>query len=530
LDRLANAVILSWGWRRRGIAFFSGAISALAMPPFFIFPVLWITLPILVWLIDGAVAESKSGRIRRIGPAFTIGWWFGFGYFLAGLWWVGNAFLVEADEFAWLLPAAVVLLPAGLAILWGIGAALAQIFWSEDWRRIFALAIGLGIAEWLRGHVLSGFPWNSIGYALTAGEILMQSAALFGLYALNVIAVAIFAAPAALAPVGGERQRQNLVLPSLALVAVAAFGLYGLLRLSQATTAFVPDLKIRIMQPALDQLQKWDPDNKDEVLSTYFKLSAPEGAPLTKGTLLVWPESAFPFPLTQDSGALAAIAELLPEGTALVTGAYREEYPPNGEQEVYNTIYVIGDDGTIVDAYDKVHLVPFGEYVPLSGLLGRLDIRQLVPAEFSAGPLRRVLSAPFTPPFLPLICYEIIFSGAVVAADQKPAFLLNITNDGWFGRSTGPYQHFHQARVRSVEEGIPLVRAGNTGISAIIDSYGRKIAGTRLGEATMIESSLPTRIDPPFYAQWRGLLFLLSLAVCLLAGRQRFFTARPRYD
>ena len=155
-------------------------------------------------------------------------------------------------------------------------------FWSEDWRRVFALAIGLGVAEWLRGHLFSGFPWNSIGYALTAGEVLMQSAALFGLYALNVIAVAIFAAPAALAPaIGGKRR--NFVLPSIAIVAVAALGLYGVLRLSQATTAFVPDVTVRIMQPALEQLQKWDPDNKDEVLSTYFRLSAPEGAPLSEG-------------------------------------------------------------------------------------------------------------------------------------------------------------------------------------------------------------------------------------------------------
>ena len=214
------------------------------------------------------------------------------------------------------------------------------------------------------------------------------------------------------------------------------------------------------MQPALEQLQKWDPENKDEVLSTYFRLSAPEGAPLTKGTILVWPESAFPFPLTQDPGALAAIAELLPAGTALVTGAYREEYPPNGERQVYNTIYAIGDDGTILDAYDKVHLVPFGEYVP-----AERPPRPLRASPAGAGARSRPARSgarsqlPFAPPFLPLICYEIIFSGEVVGEGPRPAFMLNLTNDGWFGRSTGPYQHFHQARVRAVEEGLPLVRA-----------------------------------------------------------------------
>lgn len=515
MDRLANAVILSWGWRRRGIAFGAGALSALAMPPFFAFPILWITLPTLVWLIDGAVTEARSGRVKRLGPAFMIGWWFGFGYFLAGLWWIGNAFLVEAAEFAWLLPLAVILLPAGLALFWGFGVALAQFLWSEDWRRIFALAAGLGTAEWLRGHLFSGFPWNAIGYALTSGEILMQSAALFGIYALNVIAVAIFAAPAALAPATGERRR-NAALPALAILAVAALGLYGVLRLSQATAAFVPDVTIRIVQPALEQLQKWNPENKDAVLSTYYRLSAPAGAPLAKGTILVWPESAFPFPLTQDAGALAAIAELLPAGTALVTGAYREEYPPNGERQVYNTIYAIGEDGTILDAYDKVHLVPFGEYLPAGDLLGRYGIQQLVPSAFSPGPFRRPLALPFAPPFLPLICYEVIFSGEVVGEGPRPAFLLNLTNDGWFGRTTGPYQHFHQARVRSVEEGLPLVRAANTGISSVIDPYGRNITLARLGEATMIEARLPASIPLPFYAQWRALVFLLSLAVCML--------------
>ena len=515
MDRLAYAVILSWGWRRRGMAFGAGALSALAMPPFFVFPVLWITLPVFVWLIDGAVAKAPSGRISRLGPAFSAGWWFGFGYFLAGLWWVGAAFLVESDDFGWLLPLAVVGLPALLALFWALGAAFAQLLWSEDWRRVFALAAGLGAAEWLRGHVLSGFPWNAIGYALTAGEILMQSAALFGLYALNVIAVVIFAAPAALAPSTGGERRQ-IMLPSLAVIALAALGFSGVLRLAEADATSVPGVTIRVVQPALTQLQKWEPENKEAVLSTYFRLSNPEGAPLENGTVLVWPESAFPFPLTQDPGTLAAIAELLPEGTALVTGAYREELPRDGRAQYYNSIYVIADDGTIVEAYDKVHLVPLGEYVPGEAMLRRFGLRQLADRGFVPGPHRRPLALPAGPSFVPLICYEIIFPGAVLGEGPRADFLLNVTNDGWFGRTTGPHQHFHQARVRGVEEGLPLVRAANTGVSAIIDSYGRTVARSRLGETAMIEAPLPAAIAPPFYAQWRVLMAVLSLAVCML--------------
>jgi apolipoprotein N-acyltransferase len=522
MDRLANSVILSWGWRRRILAMGAGALSALAMPPFFAFPILWLTLPVLVWLIDGAVAQARSGRVRRIGPAFAAGWWFGFGYFLAGLWWVGAAFLVEADEFGWLMPIAVIALPAGLALFWGFGAAIAQLLWSEDWRRIFALAAGLGSAEWLRGHLLTGFPWNTIGYALTAGEILMQSAALVGIYGLSIAAVAIFAAPAALAPAIGERHR-NVALPALSIAALCALGLYGVLRLADGGPAFVPNKTIRIVQPALGQLQKWDAASKDEVLSTYFRLSAPDGAPLREGTLLVWPESAFPFPLTAEPGVLAAIAELLPEGTMVATGAYREELPPAGDRRIFNAIYAVGADGTIQSAYDKVHLVPFGEYLPAADPLERLGLRQIAFQSFSPGPARRLLELPFGPSFVPLICYEAIFSGAIWDGDQRPGFMLNVTNDGWFGRTTGPYQHYHQARVRSVEEGLPLVRAANTGISAIVDAYGRVQVSAGLGEATMIEGPLPAAIDPPPFARWRDSAFLLLLAACFALSVSKYF-------
>jgi apolipoprotein N-acyltransferase len=520
MDRFAHAVILSWGWRRRMIAFVAGAASALAQPPFFAFPLLWITFPVLVFLLDGAVTQARSGRIRRLAPAFAAGWWFGFGYFLAGLWWIGAAFLVEAEEFGWLMPFAVVALPAGLALFWGLGAAFAQLFWRDDWRRIFALAAGLGGAEWLRGHVLTGFPWNAIGYALTAGEILMQSAALVGVYGLGVIAVVIFAAPAALTT-AGPTQRRNVMVPAAALAVFAALGLHGMVRLSVADPSFLPNLDVRIVQPALSQLQKWDPENRDEVLATYYRLSAPEGSPLAADTLLVWPESAFPFALTTEPGVLAAIAELLPPGAVLATGAYRVDDLPSGERRTFNSIYLIGDDGAILDAYDKHHLVPFGEYLPAAGLLARSGLRQLAWSGFSPGPRRRAIALPHGQTLAPLICYEAAFPGGVLPGGERPDFLLNVTNDGWFGRTIGPYQHFHQARVRSVEEGLPLIRAANTGISGIVDPYGRLVARAGLGARTTIEARLPASIAPPPYAKWRDLAFALGWALCLLVTASR---------
>ena len=402
MDRLANAVILSWGWRRRGIAFFAGgALSALAMPPFFAFPILWVTLPVLVWLIDGAVAEAQNGRVRRLGPAFAIGWWFGFGYFLAGLWWVGAAFLVEADEFGWLMPLACSLLPAGLALFWGFGVGARAASLERG------LAAHLRARRRARRRRMAARPpplrLSLERHRLRADRRRNPDAVGGALRRL----CARTSSPSRSSPRRRRWRRPSAsggatsCCPRSRSSRVAALGLYGVLRLSQAATAFVPDVTIRIVQPALDQLQKWDPDNKDEVLSTYFRLSAPEGAPLAKGTLLVWPESAFPFPLTQDPGVLAAIAELLPEGTALVTGAYREEYPPSGERQVFNSIYVIGDDGTILDAYDKVHLVPFGEYLPAR----RAPRRARASASSCRAASRRARSgARFTLPFAPPSC------------------------------------------------------------------------------------------------------------------------------
>jgi apolipoprotein N-acyltransferase len=310
------------------------------------------------------------------------------------------------------------------------------------------------------------------------------------------------------------------------LAGLAALGLHGVLRLSMGQPEPL-DTTIRIVQPALDQLQKWEPENKDLVLQSYLELSAPSGSPLRPGTVLVWPESAFPFPLRDDPTALAAIAGLLPEGTALVTGAYRLERSEAGERQYFNSMYVIGADGTIQSAYDKVHLVPFGEYLPLRGALEALGLRQLVRSGFSPGLRRRALETGFAPPFAPLICYEIIFSNDVLPEGARPGFLLNVTNDGWFGRTVGPHQHFHQARIRSVEEGLPLVRAANTGVSAVIDPYGRVLERTRLGDATTIESRLPASIGPPLHARFRDAAFLALLAACLLlSAGKRIYAGR----
>ena len=518
MDRIANAVVVSWGWRRLALALAAGALSALAFAPFDLFPLLWLTVPVLVWLVDGATPREGAGPVRALFPALAVGWCFGFGFFVAGLWWIGAAFLVDADQFAWLMPLAVVALPAGLAVFWGVGVALARAAWVDGWARVLVLAVAMSAVEWLRGHVLTGFPWNTFGYALTPTPLMMQAAAVVGVWGLTLAAFIVFAAPAALA--GVERSRGRAAFVAFALVLLLAQAGFGALRLAGASDAVVADARLRIVQPALDQSEKWQTDNEDAIVRRYLDLSdgatSPERRGVGSASILIWPESAFPFLLTERPAVLAAIAALLPAGTTLVTGAARAE--PSGARDipprVFNSIYVIDDEGEIRDAYDKVHLVPFGEYLPVRSFLESLGIRQLIalPGGFAPGSRRRTMTVPPVPPFGPLICYEIVFPGEVIDPADRPRWLLNLTNDTWYGDTPGPYQHFAQARVRAVEVGLPLVRAANSGISAIVDPYGRIAASLPLGATGVVDGILPAPLDPTIQARFGDLVFLLLIA------------------
>ena len=532
---VADAVIVMWGWRRAALAFVAGGASALAFPPFDVIPVLLVTIPVFIWLIDGAVAPQGVFLLRRLAPAAAVGWWFGFGFFLAGLWWVGAAFLVDADEFGWLMPVGVIALPAGLALFWAFGAILARLFWSDGWPRILVFAIAMTTAEWLRGHLFTGFPWNAVGYALMPAPVLMQIAALIGLWGVTFIAFLVFAAPALV--IGGSKHdrlgRYSLLALIVALLA-ADLG-YGTIRLHRANGATVPDVRLRLVQPAIDQSEKWQQGRAGEIFSRLLQLSdfsaSQDQAGVAGVTHLIWPESAIPFLLTEQPEALRAIADLLPAGTVLITGAARADPvdPATARRAFFNSIFVISDDGVIRDAYDKVHLVPFGEYLPFQETLESWGIRQLtrLPGGFSAGASRRSLPLPGAPSFAPLICYEAIFPGAVVGPGSRPGFLLNVTNDAWYGDTPGPPQHLRHAVVRAVEEGLPLVRAANNGISAIVDPYGRIEARLDLNRAGVVDGELPLALAPTFYARHGDRLTLgLLLIGAIVAGIGRFTLSR----
>jgi apolipoprotein N-acyltransferase len=517
--------MLAWGWRRRLIALVAGAISAFAMAPYDLWPLLALTFPVLVWLIDGAGAG-----IAGLRASFGAGWWFGFGYFLAGLYWIGMALLVEADQFGWLLPLAVVAIPAGLALFTGGGALLARLIWTPGPPRILALAAGLTVAEWLRGHVLTGFPWNSFGQALASMPAIAQTASIIGLWGLTLITLVTLASPATLAD-PPETTKRPWLMPAISAVVLLALAGFGLHRLATTDAATIAGVHLRIMQPNLPQDEKFKPSAKQKVLDLYKSVSDRATGPDARGvrdvTHLIWPESAFPFFLERDADALAQIADMLPPGVVLITGAARIEDARGAQSrpKVFNSIRVLGDDGAILSTYDKVHLVPFGEFLPLQHFLESLGLQQLtrVRGGFTPGAARQTLSIPRLPPAAPLICYEVIFPGQVRSEGTRPAWLLNVTNDAWFGRTPGPHQHFAQSRLRTIEEGLPLVRVANNGISAVVDPLGRIVRSLPLGAEGVIDSGLPRAIEPTIYARFGDgptLFAVLLLVVAVLVYRR----------
>lgn len=543
IGAVAGLIARLTGWRRLAAAFAAGSLSVLAMAPFFLWPVLFFTLPVLVWLIDGAgnaIPQPASFWQHPLARAATAGWWFGFGYFLFGLFWIGEAFLVEDDKFAWLLPFAVMLMPAGLALFTALATAAGRFIWPAGIARILVLALTLSLSEWLRGHVLTGFPWNVLGYALTWPLPMMQAAALFGIYGLTLLAVFIFASPLVLAAdvvAGGGRPQRLWWAAAIATLPVLALFAFGSWQLSGAPVPMLDGVRIRIVQASVDQRDKWRPEKQGEIFKDQLNLSRHDASgrrdDLAGITHLIWPEAAMPFLPLQHPEALTAISELLPQGTQLITGALRlKQSPavqPGGAREGYNSLMVFADQGKLESIYDKIHLVPFGEYLPFQATLEAMGLEQLTRwrGGFSVGPTPRpLLAIPGLPAVAGLICYEAIFPSAIVQGAQRPGLLLNVTNDGWFGDTTGPWQHFHQSRVRAVEEGLPLVRSANNGVSAVIDGKGRILALLGLSARGVIDSGVPSALAPPPYARFGDWIFL-ALAL-FFAGAVTAFTCGQR--
>ncbi|MDO8837487.1 MAG: apolipoprotein N-acyltransferase [Parvibaculum sp.] len=536
IERIAAELAELRGWRRAAAAFLAGALSTLALSPYDFLPILFLTLPVLVWLLDGVGEPTRSRRRRVMWRAGLLGWWFGFGYFFFGLYWIGHAFLIEAEKFAFLLPLAVTLLPAGLALFTAAAAVVARLFWFRGYRRIAVFAVSWTAFEWLRGHVLTGFPWNLIGQSFAASDALMQAGAMVGAYGLSFIALLITAAPATFdSRVDAVRRGPGVELlaaPAIALAGLALVWLGGAARLSAADLAppAATGTSIRIVHPNTPLVDNWDDEGRIVTIIGQLLRMSRDPTPdrpggLDGNTVVVWPENAVPVLLAQQPYVLSAIGRILPEGASVIIGSNRGEPAPDGPANhlrvFYNSLYVVDSAGAIAAIYDKHHLVPFGEYVPLRHWLGAIGLRQLVQFQgsFDVGPGPVTLALPGVPPFSPLICYEAIFPGGVIAPGARPQWLVNITNDAWFGRSIGPHQHLSQARFRAVEQGLPLIRSANSGISALIDPYGRIVKSLPLDTQGVIDAALPAALQPTLYARLGdAFLALLMIATAFAAS------------
>jgi apolipoprotein N-acyltransferase len=501
-------------WQARTSLFAAGAASALAMPPVNAWPLMALGFGYALLRLEAAPV--------RLRTQFADGWLFGAGYFAVSLHWIAFAFLVEAETYLWMMPFMLAALALGMALYWGIAAVAARLVAREGLPLALAFAASLGIAEWLRGVLFTGFPWAAPGLAADGMGAVAQAASLVGMTGLTLMIALWAMLPAVL--LAHRRWRLSAMFLLALLPAFWAFGAWREMLPEPPPAAGV---KVRIVQPDIPQGEKWTSENARPIFDRLMALSrtGADGSDLSGISIVVWPESALPFLVDESAEAAREIAALLGEEQSLAMGAIRRD--PKGVKgaSFHNSLLVFSGDGAVSAHYDKWRLVPGGEFLPFEWLLEPLGFRRVVtvPGSFAAGGGPGTGRFPGAPDAAALICYEAVFPDFLYPRGRRPGWLLNVTNDAWFGNSAGPYQHLAQARMRAIEEGLPVVRAANTGISAVIDARGRIVAKLDLGQAGQIDSPLPSALEATPYSRigslWLALLAAVALATAAMMTR-----------
>lgn len=462
--------------KHAALIFSAGGISALALPPFGFIPALFLGIGYLYIL----TAQSPSGQ-----QAFVINWLFSFGYHAFGLYWIGNALLVEGNPYWWAWPLAVCGLPAILAFFQAFAGFFARKFFDlHKFTGVLAFAALSGFYEWARGHAFTGFPWNLYGHVWAEEIEILQIISVIGIYSLTTLTVFWCGAAGWLA----LKRHRGLLIPSLLAISLLIPYAYG----ATLVTRHEPvqsGVRVKLVQGNVPQSEKWDREKIWPDFQERIKLSSYEtqdnGAPV----MIVWAETAISHWMLDDPAAMHEIKAMLSaykDGAVLLTGVLRHE---SETDRYYNSLIMIDADGKISNVYNKNHLVPFGEYIPFQEWIPLEPVARF--RGFSGGGKPTTYETAFGTRYSPMICYEIIFSGNVIDKNNRPDFILNVTNDSWYGISPGPYQHLAQARFRAIEEGLPVVRVADTGISAVIDSQGRITAQLGLEEKGAMTAPLP---------------------------------------
>ena len=461
-------------------------------------PIIAITFPIFLLLIS---------QINTLKKVFTAGWCFGFGFFLAGLYWISFALLVDIDSFGWLIPFAVLIIPAILAVYVGLIALITKLLSKNKYQLVISFTCLWVIAEIIRVNILSGFPWLLIGYSLCLSDSMIQFASILGIYGLSLVTLC---AVCPLYLLLNHYRKLDLFIVIGGFVIFVTNFCYGYHRLEISPTNYT-DTKIRIVQANIEQTLKWDTKQQTDNLLKHMNLSKINNDNID---YVIWPESAITFHVSLDD-QLQAI-NILSKNSYLLTGGIRIN-DTRKPSMIWNTIFVINSTGKIVDFYDKAHLVPFGEYIPLKNFIPVTKITHGT-LDFTPGAVIKTIKPNHSlPSFSPLICYEAYFPENVILKEQQPNFIVNFTNDSWYGNTSGPYQHLHMTRLRAVEQGMPVIRAANTGISAVIDSYGRITKKLSLNSSGVIDSYLPNMIIlPTLYNRYGNLLISSILIIFLL--------------
>ncbi len=472
-----------------------GALVATGQSPFN-WP--WLAFGALVLLV-GALATATSTR-----QAILLGWFSGAGYFGVSMHWIVSPFLVEPARHGWMAPFALVFLAFGLALFWSLAFGLAhRLGWGRA-SRAAALVATFGLTEFLRAYALTGFPWGGLAM-IWIDTPQMQLVSLVGPQGLSVLTLLLAAAPVILA-----RRHMSLGIGFIALAAVSA-GLWGQARLNRDPVERIAAVNLRLVQPNAPQREKWLPEKLPVFLARQLRLSSEPAA--TKPDLIIWPETAVPIWLDSQPDVQRQIGAVAGTNGRLILGIRRFE-----GRKVFNSLAVLDGLGRTTAVYDKHHLVPFGEYIPGGKLLAKLGVNGLAAQQgggFSAGSGPALIDMGRAGHVQPLICYEAIFPNEVAATPTRPDWLLQITNDAWFGHFAGPFQHLDQARARAIEQGLPMVRVANTGISAVFDPLGRVIAQLPLGVAGKLDVPLPGALRPTLYSRTGDLSTLFMLLASL---------------